>query len=746
MHRKGFLLVFLGLILCVSATALDSGLFVETPFPGVKVYIDGSYRGETSEGIAEKNYLRIELVPGEYKVRTEYQSDERIYEPVESVVEVPEDKFNVYKVTFQSTRIRSKSTNETSNVQTIATGIIKVRSTPPGAYITVNGVRIKDSLTDTDLYDVPVGNKTVKVSFASLDPLSVSFFLSKNDEVLVKADFEKKQITVDKEYDINIRTDPDGAEVHVDGKYLGKTPLKTRLSHGSHDLSITRQGFSSVSEIITVNQNDSLEFDLDVRNITLRVIPDQTFNKAVDVVGRDSRGVYQNLPLQDNLGFIPLDTTELVFISGETREALRLPFDPDQVNEELTIEPRFPIRGKTNISIEKIPGYTPPPPEPNYKKTYRYESKNSIGKKLLGFLGYGALGALGGLLMDAVLGSSPELTIGGTIVGGIIGFASTKADRERIRLPENIRHNEKLREEWESKNKKVQEENDRMLNKYLAEINDSRPSLGVRFDEDKKITIPRPSGGWGHYLSPVMAVEVIVSDRTNFKLDNTDASAFVTFNVKMKNDYTFDPEAPVNINIKSPNGIYWTINGDKLEQFWDEKNKTFKIYNLYSLNSPHKITSGIWELSFSDGDTDSDFYQFILPYGETGAAQQIIYSGEGKTGDYPIFPDIRNVNWSLNGGNARVELSLPQSEKSKVRIYFYGEDGSDFKYLGSYGYIDLSKQYSSLKRFDIPLDRARVTSSERKILSHILIMLEREHPAAKIRYVYYTNWIPVRTD
>jgi hypothetical protein len=744
MHRKLFFFIFLVSAICLSVAALDSGLFIETPFPGVKVYIDGNYRGDTSEGIAGRYYLRVELAPGKYRVRTEYRDDERIYDPVESTVEVPSDKFNVYKVTFQSTRIRSESANETSNVQTTAAGIIKVRSTPPGAYITVNGVRIRDNLTDADLYDVPVGNKTVKVSFASLDPLSISFFLSEDEEVVVNADFEKQKITVDKEYDINISTNPKDAAVRIDGKDYGRTPLRVRLLHGTHEISISRKGFATISKNITVTRNDSLKFDLGLKNITLHVSPDKTANESVKVLRKDGRGMFHNVELDAGKGLIPYNTAELIFINSKTNEALRLPFDPDQINKEIMVTPRFPVIRKDDFSIEDIPGYKSPPPEPDYKKTYRYESRNAVGKKLLGALGIGALGTLGGLLFDAALGTGTEFTIGGAVLGGIIGFASTNPDRERVRIPENVSYNAKLREEWQDKNRRVQAANEKVYEEFLENINDSRPSLTVIYDEHKKIQVPRPSEGWGDYRSPVKSIEATVTDRTNLKFTDTDVSAFITFFVKMKNDFVFDPDKIEKIQVESPADDLWTIKGNQLEKDWNAKEKTFKLFNMYSTDSPHTIITGIWKLSITDTGKTTSFYQTILPYGETGAARKTLYSAEGKGDGYPISQTVRNASCRLNGEKAEVKFTVTQSENSKAMVYFYGEDGSDYKYLGNYGYLDLSKENSSIKKFDIPLNKAHVTSQERKILSHVLIMLEREHPSSKTSYVYYSRWIPIR--
>ncbi len=744
MHRKLFFFIFLVSAICLSVAALDSGLFIETPFPGVKVYIDGNYRGDTSEGIAGRYYLRVELAPGKYRVRTEYRDDERIYDPVESTVEVPSDKFNVYKVTFQSTRIRSESANETSNVQTTAAGIIKVRSTPPGAYITVNGVRIRDNLTDADLYDVPVGNKTVKVSFASLDPLSISFFLSEDEEVVVNADFEKQKITVDKEYDINISTNPKDAAVRIDGKDYGRTPLRVRLLHGTHEISISRKGFATISKNITVTRNDSLKFDLGLKNITLHVSPDKTANESVKVLRKDGRGMFHNVELDAGKGLIPYNTAELIFINSKTNEALRLPFDPDQINKEIMVTPRFPVIRKDDFSIEDIPGYKSPPPEPDYKKTYRYESRNAVGKKLLGALGIGALGTLGGLLFDAALGTGTEFTIGGAVLGGIIGFASTNPDRERVRIPENVSYNAKLREEWQDKNRRVQAANEKVYEEFLENINDSRPSLTVIYDEHKKIQVPRPSEGWGDYRSPVKSIEATVTDRTNLKFTDTNVSAFITFFVKMKNDFVFDPDKIEKIQVESPADDLWTIKGNQLEKDWNAKEKTFKLFNMYSTDSPHTIITGIWKLSITDTGKTTSFYQTILPYGETGAARKTLYSAEGKGDGYPISQTVRNASCRLNGEKAEVKFTVTQSENSKAMVYFYGEDGSDYKYLGNYGYLDLSKENSSIKKFDIPLNKAHVTSQERKILSHVLIMLEREHPSSKTSYVYYSRWIPIR--
>lgn len=56
---------------------------------------------------------------------------------------------------------------------------------------------------------------------------------------------------------INVKSTPDGADVSVDGKFMGNTPAILRLSPGDHNVRVTTSGFKGWERAITVTPGGS---------------------------------------------------------------------------------------------------------------------------------------------------------------------------------------------------------------------------------------------------------------------------------------------------------------------------------------------------------------------------------------------------------------------------------------------------------------------------------------------------------
>ena len=52
---------------------------------------------------------------------------------------------------------------------------------------------------------------------------------------------------------IEVKSTPDGAEITVDGKYMGSTPSALRLSAGDHSVKLEKPGFKTWEKTLTVS-------------------------------------------------------------------------------------------------------------------------------------------------------------------------------------------------------------------------------------------------------------------------------------------------------------------------------------------------------------------------------------------------------------------------------------------------------------------------------------------------------------
>jgi len=51
---------------------------------------------------------------------------------------------------------------------------------------------------------------------------------------------------------IQVTSEPDGAEIYIDGRYVGSTPSKELVTIGEHTVKVTRPGFTEWERKVTV--------------------------------------------------------------------------------------------------------------------------------------------------------------------------------------------------------------------------------------------------------------------------------------------------------------------------------------------------------------------------------------------------------------------------------------------------------------------------------------------------------------
>lgn len=58
-----------------------------------------------------------------------------------------------------------------------------------------------------------------------------------------------------------VESTPDGADITVDGKYMGSTPSTTKLAPGDHAISVEKSGFKTWQRTMTVSAGGNLTVD-----------------------------------------------------------------------------------------------------------------------------------------------------------------------------------------------------------------------------------------------------------------------------------------------------------------------------------------------------------------------------------------------------------------------------------------------------------------------------------------------------
>lgn len=246
-------LVFL-LFAVVPVTAQETGIEVRTQDPGVKVYVDGNYRGVTVPTAFGFNFIRITgLAVGPHTIRCEAAN----FQPFEQQVNVEEGKVLPVNVKFERPHVQGQSIQQESGTLVMQTGTIIVHSTPTYAYCLLDGKN--QETTDAQYSQVPVGRHKIEVFFDRADPkkdLSVEVTVQAASTLNVTADFINHEITTDAKYSVTFRSRPAGAILSIDGDAVGRVPQTVKLLNGVHSIEMSLPGYESYRATYVAKSND----------------------------------------------------------------------------------------------------------------------------------------------------------------------------------------------------------------------------------------------------------------------------------------------------------------------------------------------------------------------------------------------------------------------------------------------------------------------------------------------------------
>ena len=147
-----------------------------------------------------------------------------------------------------------------------STGILKVSSDPSGAKVYIN-YEFK-GYTPLEL-ELPPGTYTVSVEKEGYDTYTTEVSLNAGDVKTITANLEPLVGYV------SITSNVDNAEVYIDGKYVGHTPIENyKLSVGTHEIKVAKNGYRDFIDTINIEAGKTLEVyaELISENATLEII------------------------------------------------------------------------------------------------------------------------------------------------------------------------------------------------------------------------------------------------------------------------------------------------------------------------------------------------------------------------------------------------------------------------------------------------------------------------------------------
>jgi hypothetical protein len=134
------------------------------------------------------------------------------------------------------------------------TGHLHISSTPSGAEVFLNDEYMVFGITPVTISDLPINELyEVKLFVEGFNPVTVAA-LQMHEDSVVSIHRNLYRTTSQGQ----IASEPDGAQIYVDAKLLGKTPYLYTLTHGPHRFVLELDGYAPKDTTITIPAPDNM--------------------------------------------------------------------------------------------------------------------------------------------------------------------------------------------------------------------------------------------------------------------------------------------------------------------------------------------------------------------------------------------------------------------------------------------------------------------------------------------------------
>lgn len=212
-----------------------------------------------------------------------------------------------------------------------APGIVTIQSEPEGAEVELNGQKVGTTF-GTYQGSHYAGEYTLTLRKDLYHPTSKSFALNAGEvmdipKIILKPRFGYWQIS----------SEPSGADIYLDEKHIGQTPLKKeKIPSGDHTLRITKNKYKTHQETFVIKDGDEPKFDVNLKpNFALLEITSAPETDATVFIDNNEVGKtpYSEPMMQAGTYIIRI---EKELWSGTTKTITIRPEIPEKINLILT--------------------------------------------------------------------------------------------------------------------------------------------------------------------------------------------------------------------------------------------------------------------------------------------------------------------------------------------------------------------------------------------------------------------------
>ena len=148
---------------------------------------------------------------------------------------------------------------EAHAVLTPENATVIIDSNPSGAHVQMNGKEIGD--TPVLLPDLALGSYSASVQMQGYTRRDISWKVQNGRPILINVPLMNNIGT------LSLTSDPDAAEIEIDGRTYGNTPFSDFFEQGQHRIRLTKNGYKPYEKIVTVNRDETTEVSIKMEEL-----------------------------------------------------------------------------------------------------------------------------------------------------------------------------------------------------------------------------------------------------------------------------------------------------------------------------------------------------------------------------------------------------------------------------------------------------------------------------------------------